>query len=145
MRVAFLAASAPGHGYPMITLARRLRGRGQDVVSIGSLTPSRSFELSFVPFSAKEYPAGSGREKLNQLSRRASPDPGTWPSHPPAFGRSSRSKLGVWDHRSPKMDIKVVAMAGCATLGGESGALGCLNAPKFLVRYRSARDSDRET
>ena len=35
MRVAFLVATAPGHGYPMTALARRVKARGHDVVSIG--------------------------------------------------------------------------------------------------------------
>jgi zeaxanthin glucosyltransferase len=72
MRVAFLTSSAPGHGYPMTTLARRLKGRGHDVVSIGfpSAEPLvRTAELPFVPIGEKEHPAGSGRETLNQMSK----------------------------------------------------------------------------
>jgi zeaxanthin glucosyltransferase len=72
MSVAFLTSSAPGHGYPMTTLARRLKGRGHDVVSIGfpSAEPLvRAAELPFVPIGEKEYPAGSDREILNQLSK----------------------------------------------------------------------------
>jgi len=72
MRVAFLTGSAPGHGYPLTTLARRLKGRGHDVVSIGfpSAEPLvRAAELPFVPIGEKEYPAGSGRELLNQMSK----------------------------------------------------------------------------
>jgi len=56
----------------MTTLARRLKGRGHDVVSIGFPDAEplvRAAELPFVPFCEKEYPAGSFREKLNQLSR----------------------------------------------------------------------------
>src|SRR5258708_30219210 len=78
MRVAFLTASAPGHGYPMTTLARRLKGRGHDVVSIGfpSAEPLvRAAELPFVPIGEKEYPAGSGRELLNQMSKLQGQEP----------------------------------------------------------------------
>ena len=72
MRVAFLSGSGPGHGYPMTTLARRLKGRGHDVVSIGfpSAEPLvRAAELPFVPIGEKEYPAGSDRTIVNQLSK----------------------------------------------------------------------------
>jgi zeaxanthin glucosyltransferase len=58
MSVAFLTSSAPGHGYPMTTLARRLKGRGHDVVSIGfpSAEPLvRAAELPFVPLSLLEW------------------------------------------------------------------------------------------
>src|SRR5260221_13807245 len=72
MRVAFLTASAPGHGYPMTTLARRLKRREHDVVSVGFSDAEplvRAPELPFVPFCEKEYPAGSNREPLNQLRK----------------------------------------------------------------------------
>jgi len=72
MRVAFLTASGPGHGYPMTTLARRLKRRGHDVVSVGFSDAEplvRAAELPFVPIGEKEYPAGSGRELLNQMSK----------------------------------------------------------------------------
>jgi zeaxanthin glucosyltransferase len=72
MRVAFLTGSGPGHGYPMTTLARRFKGRGHDVVSIGlpSAEPlARAAGLPFVPIGEKEYPVGSDREILNQLSK----------------------------------------------------------------------------
>ena len=56
----------------MTTLGRRLKGRGYDVVSIG-LPDAEPFvqaaELPFVPYCEKEYPAGSLREKMDQLSR----------------------------------------------------------------------------
>jgi zeaxanthin glucosyltransferase len=72
MRVAFLTASAPGHGYPMTTLARRFKRGGHDVVSVGFSDAEplvRAAELPFVPFCEKEYPAGSNRETLSQLSK----------------------------------------------------------------------------
>jgi zeaxanthin glucosyltransferase len=72
MRVAFLTATAPGHGYPMTALARRVKARGHDVVSIGfpSAEPLvRAAELTFFPFCEKEYPAGSGHQSYNELSR----------------------------------------------------------------------------
>ena len=72
MRVAFLTATAPGHGYPMTALARRVKARGHDVVSIGfpSAEPLvRAAELTFFPFCEKEYPAGSNHQRYNQLSR----------------------------------------------------------------------------
>ena len=72
MRVAFLSGSGPGHGYPMTTLARRLKRRGHDVVSVGFSDAEplvRAAELPFVPIGEKEYPAGSNRETLNQLSK----------------------------------------------------------------------------
>ena len=84
MRVAFLTASAPGHGYPMTTLARRLKARGRDVVSIGfpSAEPLvRAAELPFVPIGEKEYPAGSDREILNQLSKLQGQEALAWIAH----------------------------------------------------------------
>ena len=72
MRVAFLTATAPGHAYPMTALARRVKARGHDVVSIGfpSAEPLvRAAELTFFPFCEKEYPAGSNHQRYNQLSR----------------------------------------------------------------------------
>src|SRR5260370_5250981 len=72
MRVAFFTGSGPGHAYPMTTLARRLKGRGHDVVLIGfpSAEPLvRAAELPFVPIGEKEDPTGSDREILNQLSK----------------------------------------------------------------------------
>ena len=72
MRVAFVVVSAPGHAYPMSTLARRLKARGRDVVliSIPDAEPLvRAAELPFVPYCEKEYPAGSVREIFNRLSK----------------------------------------------------------------------------
>jgi MGT family glycosyltransferase len=72
MRVAFLTPSVPGHAYPMSTLARRLKSRGHDVVSIvnpDAVPFVRAAELPFVLYCEKEYPAGSLREKGDQLSR----------------------------------------------------------------------------
>jgi MGT family glycosyltransferase len=72
MRVAFLTPAVPGHAYPMSSLARRLKSRGHDVVSIGTPDAAplvRAAELPFVAYCEKEYPAGSFREKMDQLSR----------------------------------------------------------------------------
>jgi zeaxanthin glucosyltransferase len=72
MRVAFLTATAPGHGYPMTALARRVKARGHDVASIGfpSAEPLvRAAGLTFFPFCEKEYPAGADHQGYNQLSR----------------------------------------------------------------------------
>jgi UDP:flavonoid glycosyltransferase YjiC (YdhE family) len=56
----------------MTTLARRLRSRGHDVVSI-SLPDAEPFVrgagLPFVPYCEKDFPVGSLREKSDQLSR----------------------------------------------------------------------------
>jgi zeaxanthin glucosyltransferase len=72
MRVAFLTFPVPGHAYPMSSLARRLKSRGHDVVAIGTPDAAPVFhaaELPFVPFCEKEYPAGSDRERYDQLSK----------------------------------------------------------------------------
>src|SRR5260370_15198088 len=72
MRLAFLNPGVPGHAYPMSTLARRLKSRGHDVVSIvnpDAVPFVRAAELPFVLYCEKEYPAGSLREKGDQLSR----------------------------------------------------------------------------
>jgi zeaxanthin glucosyltransferase len=56
----------------MSSLARRLRSRGHDVVSIGIPDAApfvRAAELPFVAYCEKEYPAGSIREKINQTCR----------------------------------------------------------------------------
>src|SRR5258708_6813524 len=55
----------------MSSLARRLKSRGHDVVAIGTLDAApllRAAELPFVPYCEKEYPAGSLREKREQMS-----------------------------------------------------------------------------
>jgi UDP:flavonoid glycosyltransferase YjiC (YdhE family) len=56
----------------MSSLARRLKSRGHDVVAIGTPDAApllRAAELPFVPYCEKEYPAGSLREKRDQVSR----------------------------------------------------------------------------
>jgi len=56
----------------MTTLARRLKRRGHDVVSVGFSDAEplvRAAELPFVPIGEKEYPAGSNRTIVNQLSK----------------------------------------------------------------------------
>jgi zeaxanthin glucosyltransferase len=72
MKVAFLTFPVPGHAYPMSSLARRLKNRGHDVVVIGTPDAApvlQAAELPFVPYCEKEYPAGSDRERYNQLSK----------------------------------------------------------------------------
>ncbi len=69
---AFLTPGVPGHAYPMSTLARRLKSRGHDIVSIvnpDAVPFVRAAELPFVLYCEKELPAGSFREKRDQLSR----------------------------------------------------------------------------
>jgi MGT family glycosyltransferase len=56
----------------MTTLARRLSSRGHDVVAVAipdAVPFVRAAELPFVLYCEKEYPAGSLREKEDQLSR----------------------------------------------------------------------------
>ena len=72
MKVTFLTFPVPGHAYPMSSLARRLKSRGHDVVAIGTPDAApllRAAELPFVPYCEKEYPAGSDRTIVNQLSK----------------------------------------------------------------------------
>ena len=72
MRIAFLTPPVPGHAYPMSALARRLKRRGHDVVSIGLPDAAplvRGAKLPFVAYCEKEYPAGLIREKMDSLSR----------------------------------------------------------------------------
>jgi zeaxanthin glucosyltransferase len=72
MRVAFLMPHVPGHAYPMSSLARRLKSRGHDVVSIGIPDAApfvRAAEIPFVRYCEKEYPAGSLREKRARANR----------------------------------------------------------------------------
>jgi zeaxanthin glucosyltransferase len=72
MRIAFLTPPVSGHAYPMTSLARRLKSRGHDVVSIGLPDAAplvRDAKLPFVAYCEKEYPAGLIREKMDSLSR----------------------------------------------------------------------------
>jgi UDP:flavonoid glycosyltransferase YjiC (YdhE family) len=72
MRVAFLTPHVPGHAYPMSSLARRLKSRGHDVVSIGIPDAAPFVSRRGDPirsYCEKEYPAGSLREKRAQASR----------------------------------------------------------------------------
>ena len=62
----------PGHAYPMSSLARRLKSRGHDVVSIGIPDAAPFVSRRGDPirsYCEKEYPAGSLREKRAQASR----------------------------------------------------------------------------
>jgi zeaxanthin glucosyltransferase len=54
MKIAFLGVRVPGHLNPMTTLARKLKGRGHDVVFL-SMPDTEPF------VRAAELPAGSVR------------------------------------------------------------------------------------
>jgi zeaxanthin glucosyltransferase len=61
----------------MSALARSLMARGQDVVfvSVPDAEPLvRASQLPFVPYCEKEYPVGSTRQILNQLSKLQGPE-----------------------------------------------------------------------
>lgn len=72
MRIAFTTVPAPGHLNSTTTLARRLKARGHDVVFIAFRDAEpfvRAAQLPFIPYAEKDYPAGSVRKKLDQLSQ----------------------------------------------------------------------------
>jgi len=72
LRIAFTGVRVPGHLNPMTTLARRLKARGHDVVFLSVVDAEplvRAAKLPFIPYCEKEFPAGSTRERLNQLSK----------------------------------------------------------------------------
>jgi zeaxanthin glucosyltransferase len=72
MKIAFISAPVPGHLNPMTTLARELQSRNHDVVfiSLPDGEPSvRAAGLTFLPCAAKEFPAGSLKERLRWLSK----------------------------------------------------------------------------
>jgi UDP:flavonoid glycosyltransferase YjiC (YdhE family) len=72
MRLAFSTIAAAGHLNPMTTLARKMRERGHEVVFAGipDAEPAvRHAGLEFHPVAEREFPAGSVREQLRQLSR----------------------------------------------------------------------------
>jgi zeaxanthin glucosyltransferase len=72
MKIAFLGVRVPGHLNPMTTLARKLKGRGHDVlfISVPDTEPFvRAAQLPFVPFCEEDFPIGSLEKSLAQLSK----------------------------------------------------------------------------
>ena len=59
MKIAFLGVRVPGHLNPMTKLARKLKGRGHDVVFL-SMPDTEPFvrpaELPFIPFCENDFP-----------------------------------------------------------------------------------------
>lgn len=72
MKIAFVPVSAPGHLNPTTALARRLQARGHKVVLI-SLPDAERYAhaagLPFVPFGAEDYPAGTLRKIVGEMSK----------------------------------------------------------------------------
>jgi MGT family glycosyltransferase len=72
MKVAFLTVCTRGHLYPTTTLARKLKGRGHDVVLI-AVPEAEPFAdaagIPFMPCCEEEYPVGSIAALLAELSR----------------------------------------------------------------------------
>jgi MGT family glycosyltransferase len=72
VRIAFCTLAASGHLNPMITLARRLRERGQDVffAGIADCEPTvRAAGLEFHAFGEQKFPPGFRREMEAHLSK----------------------------------------------------------------------------
>ena len=72
MKIAFLGVRVPGHLNPMTTLARKLKGRGHDVVflSMPDTEPFvRAAELPFIPFCENDFPVGSLAKSMAALSK----------------------------------------------------------------------------
>jgi UDP:flavonoid glycosyltransferase YjiC (YdhE family) len=72
MKIAFLAVCTPGHLYPTTTRARKLKGRGHDVVLIAvpEAEPiADAAGIPFLPCCEEEYPVGSIAAMLDELSR----------------------------------------------------------------------------
>src|SRR5580700_11201640 len=72
MKVAFLVPPISGHLNPMTTLARELQSRNHDVVIISlpdGEASVRAAGLTFLPCAAKEFPAGSLKERFRQRSK----------------------------------------------------------------------------
>jgi zeaxanthin glucosyltransferase len=72
MKIAFLGVRVPGHLNPMTTLARKLKGRGHDVlfISVPDTEPFvRAAQLPFVPFCEQDFPIGSLEKSLAQLNK----------------------------------------------------------------------------
>ena len=72
MKIAFVSPPVPGHLNPMTALARDLQSRNHDVVfvSMPDAEPAvRAAGLTFLHCGAKEFPAGSLKERLRQLSK----------------------------------------------------------------------------
>jgi zeaxanthin glucosyltransferase len=72
MRIAFTTVPAPGHLNSTTTLARGLKARGHDVVFL-AVPDAEPFvnaaRLPFIPYGERDYPAGSVRKILDQLSK----------------------------------------------------------------------------
>jgi zeaxanthin glucosyltransferase len=72
MKVAFVVPPISGHLNPMTTLARELQSRGHDVFIISlpdGEASVRGAGLRFLPCAAKEFPAGSLKERFRQRSK----------------------------------------------------------------------------
>jgi zeaxanthin glucosyltransferase len=72
MKVAFVVPPISGHLNPMTTLARELQSRDHDVVVISlpdGEASVRAAGLTFLPCAAKEFPAGSLKERFRQRSK----------------------------------------------------------------------------
>jgi hypothetical protein len=72
VKVAFVVPPISGHLNPMTTLARELQSRDHDVVIISlpdGEASVRGAGLRFLPCAAKEFPAGSLKERFRQRSK----------------------------------------------------------------------------
>jgi zeaxanthin glucosyltransferase len=72
MNIAFLGVRVPGHLNPMTTLARKLKGRGHDVVFLSMPDTERfvrAAELPFIPFCENDFPVGSLAKSMAALSK----------------------------------------------------------------------------
>jgi hypothetical protein len=72
MKVAFVVPPISGHLNPMTTLARELQSRDHDVVIISlpdGEASVRAAGLTFLPCAAKEFPAGSLKERFRKRSK----------------------------------------------------------------------------
>ena len=72
MKIALVVPPISGHLNPMTTLARELQSRDHDVVVISlpdGEASVRAAGLTFLPCAAKEFPAGSLKERFRQRSK----------------------------------------------------------------------------
>jgi zeaxanthin glucosyltransferase len=72
MKIAFVVPPVSGHLNPMTTLAREFQSRDHDVVIISlpdGEASVRAAGLTFLPCAAKEFPAGSLKERFRQRSK----------------------------------------------------------------------------
>ena len=103
MKVAFLTVSTPGHLYPTTTLARKLQGRGHDVVLI-AVPDAEPFAdaagIPFMPCCEEEYPVGSIAAMLDELSWLQARKPSSAPcATSPNRRRCSSISPGRWRRR----------------------------------------------